>query len=145
MERIHEGPLPWVELMASFGAQPAEGALASFAGLVRNHHQGRAVSGIRYHAHRGLAARELAAIESAIADQHGVRCALWHAVGDLAVGDCSVLVLVGSAHRAAAFAGCRDAIEAIKARLPIWKEERFADGSTAFVAGVPRTGLQKNG
>lgn len=110
------------------------GAFICFEGWVRNHHAGRAVQGLGYQAYAALAETEgekilLEACERfAIVD---VRCV--HRVGDLAIGDCAVWVGVSAAHRDAAFAACRYVIDEVKQRVPIWKKERYEDGSSDWL------------
>jgi molybdopterin synthase catalytic subunit/molybdopterin converting factor small subunit len=117
---------------------PACGALVMFAGTVRNHHDGRDVTGIRYHAYAPLAERRLREIERDTLARYPIAsCEIVHATGELTVGDVSVLVLVRSGHRAEAFAAAQYAIDAVKASVPIWKEEHYAEGHSAFVEGVP--------
>jgi len=115
-------------------AHPHAGAYAAFEGWVRDHNDGRDVHGLRYEAYARLAEAEgervldeaLAAF--AIAD---ARCV--HRIGDLAVGDLAVWVGVTAAHRDAAFAACRFVIDEVKARVPIWKHERYADGAADWL------------
>lgn len=115
-------------------AQPEDGALVTFEGWVRNHHGGRKVESLTYEAYPALAAREGARIVAearanfAVTD---VRCI--HRTGALAIGDVAVWVGVTAHHRDAAFAACRFVIDEIKSRVPIWKHELYADGSTAWV------------
>jgi molybdopterin synthase catalytic subunit len=113
------------------------GGLAVFAGTVRDIHEGRAVTGIRYHAHAALAERRLAEIEAEAARRFGVRIAVAHAVGELKVGEASVIIVVRAGHRAEAFEACRWAIDTLKQTVPIWKEERYADGAARFLEGTP--------
>jgi molybdopterin synthase catalytic subunit len=134
--RLRAGPLQPGEWLRP--APPAHcGALAVFAGTVRNEHQGRAVRGIHYSAYAPLAEARLAEIEQHAGKRFGALVALAHAVGELAVGDVSVVVVVHAAHRAEAFAACRWAIDTIKQSVPIWKEERYADGDARFHEGTP--------
>jgi molybdopterin synthase catalytic subunit len=114
------------------------GAYASFEGWVRNHNDGRAALGLRYDAYVALAETEGEAIVAdalrrfAIAD-----AACVHRIGDLAVGDLAVWVGVSAAHRDAAFAACRWIIDEVKARVPIWKHERYAEGDAAWLHPQP--------
>lgn len=134
--RLRNGALNLVDWLTA--SQPADcGALAVFAGTVRNEHLGRAVRGMRYHAHLALAEARLAEIEAEAARRFGVKAQLAHAVGDLAVGDLSVIVVVRGGHRAEAFEACRWAIDTIKQAVPIWKEEFYVDGAPRFLDGVP--------
>lgn len=118
-------------------APPHCGAVAAFAGTVRNLHEGRVVTGIRYHAHVPLAEARLQEIEKEAARRFGARVVVAHAIGMLRVGDASVVVIAWSGHRGEAFEACRWAIDTIKTSVPIWKEEHFADGEIRFQDGTP--------
>lgn len=133
--RLHEGPL---RLQNWLGAAPPEcGAQAIFTGTVRNVHEGRAVRGIRYHAYAPLAEKRLREIEDEARRRYGVHIALAHAIGELAVGDISVIVLVYGGHRDETFSACRWAIDTLKQTVPIWKEERYVEGESRFLDGTP--------
>ncbi len=113
---------------------PHCGAVVGFDGVVRDHHGGRAVSALRYEAYADLAEREgQAIVDEALArfDVRGIVAE--HRVGLLAIGDVAVYVGVSAAHRDAAFAACRHVIDEIKARVPIWKHERYGDGAAAWI------------
>jgi molybdopterin synthase catalytic subunit len=106
-----------------------DGALAVFAGRVRNHHQQRPVDHLEYHAYPEMAVEELRRIAGELGQRHETSAlALVHRTGELAVGEISVLVVAAAAHRRPALACCAEAIEIIKRRLPVWKKEFFADG-----------------
>lgn len=112
--------------MAAFlaGARPGDGAVAVFVGVVRDETRGRTVSEIEYTAYETMAESELARIEAELAGElphPSVR--LLHRLGRLRVGEPSVAVIATAPHRAEAFAACREAIERIKTRVPIWKKE----------------------
>jgi len=134
--RLRQGALNVAEWLAQ-PMPPECGGLAIFAGTVRNVHEGRAVIGINYHAHAALAERRLAEIEAEAAQRFGAQVSMAHAVGELKVGDASVVIVVRSGHRAEAFAACRWAIDTLKQTVPIWKEERYADGAARFLEGTP--------
>jgi molybdopterin synthase catalytic subunit len=117
------------------------GAYASFEGRVRNHNDGRAALGLRYDAYVALAETEGAAIiEQALATFAITDAACVHRIGDLDVGDLAVWVGVSAAHRDAAFAACRWIIDEVKARVPIWKHERYAEGDAAWLHPSPSPG-----
>ncbi len=120
-------------VLARAVASPAHGAIATFVGLVRDHHDGRAVRSLRYSAYEPMAEAVAAEIVAEAEARWPVRVALGHRLGDLAVGDAAVAVAAGSAHREAAFAACRYVIEEVKRRVPIWKLERHPDGSETWV------------
>lgn len=110
-------------------ADRAAGAVVSFAGVVRDHDDGRDVARLDYEAHPG-AGGVVAAVAADVAARHDVvGLAVSHRTGALAVGDAALVAAVSSAHRAEAFAACADLVDEIKARLPVWKLQVFADGS----------------
>jgi molybdopterin synthase catalytic subunit len=134
--RLREGPLNIVEWLAA-PVPPHCGAVTSFVGTVRNQHESRAVTGIRYHAYAPLAEARLREIEAEAAAKFDAQVTVAHATGELIVGDASVIVIACAGHRAEAFAACRWAIDTIKQAVPIWKEERYAAGDSRFLEGQP--------
>lgn len=122
---------------ASLGAEAAApecGAVVTFIGTVRDHNDGRRVSGIEYAAYTAMAERELAAIAREAASRFGTPAVIIeHRVGRLAVGEASIVIVVGHAHRAAAYDASRYVIEQVKRRVPIWKREEYADGTREWV------------
>jgi molybdopterin synthase catalytic subunit len=109
------------------------GAYASFEGWVRDHNEGRAVRGLAYEAYAALAEAEGAKVlEEARAKFAIFEVACVHRVGELALGELAVWVGVSAAHRDAAFAACRYVIDEVKARVPIWKRESYADGEALW-------------
>jgi molybdopterin synthase catalytic subunit len=116
-------------------ASPDCGGFVFFEGRVRDHHEGRVVTGLHYEAYRELAEKEGRRLVDEIAAKHGVRAAAVHATGTLVPGDLAVWVGAAAAHRDAAFAACRELIDSIKERVPIWKQETYADGPSEWVEG----------
>jgi molybdopterin synthase catalytic subunit len=117
-------------------ADPAAGGIALFAGAVRDSDHDRGVSGLSYSAHPS-AADELRRVAAVIAGKYPViGIAAVHRVGDLAIGDLAVVLAVSCPHRAEAFDACRDLIDILKASVPIWKHQRFDDGTAEWV-GTP--------
>jgi len=117
-------------------ADPAAGGIALFAGAVRNHDHQQQVSALSYSAHP-TAEAELRRVAEQIAVKYAVTAvAAVHRVGDLAVGDLAVVVAVSCPHRAEAFDACRALIDELKASVPIWKHQRFADGSDEWVGSA---------
>jgi molybdopterin synthase catalytic subunit len=103
---------------------------------VRNHHEGRPVTHLVYTAHAALADKMIRGIEQEVAGQHGVPvCRVVHRIGALDIGESAIVAVVRAPHRAEAFAALRAVVDAVKHRVPIWKEEFYADGSSAFVTG----------
>jgi molybdopterin synthase catalytic subunit len=119
------------------------GATSLFVGTVRDVHEGRPVVRIDYEAYGPMAERELAAVAREVAERHtGTRVLVAHRVGTLAIGEASVVVATSHRHRAPAIAACAEAIEEVKRRVPIWKREHFADGTTEWVDPTrPRTAV----
>jgi molybdopterin synthase catalytic subunit len=105
------------------------GAVATFVGLVRDHNDGRAVTLLEYEAYGSMAEAELSRIEDDLARElPGVRLAALHRTGALRVGDVAVVCAASAPHRGEAFRACRELIDRIKARLPVWKREHGPDG-----------------
>lgn len=118
------------DLLSGSVRDPASGGFVSFEGWVRDHHEGRAVLGLSYEAHPRLAAKEGARIVAEALDRFPIRRALCvHRVGDLEVGGIAIWAGVSSNHRAEAFEACAWIVDQVKHRVPIWKRERFADGT----------------
>jgi molybdopterin synthase catalytic subunit len=110
-------------------ADPAAGAIVTFLGTVRDHARGRQVDALEYEAYAPAAEKMLGRIVEEITERWGIeRVAIVHRTGRLLPGDTSVAIAVASAHRDAAFAACRHAIERIKEIVPIWKKEWYSDG-----------------
>jgi len=114
------------------------GAALLFLGTVRNHADGRPVSGMTYEAYVEMAEPVLAEIaaEAAALLSYGA-VAVVHRVGELELGDASVAIAVASDHRAPAYEANRHVIEEIKKRLPVWKHEHYTDGEASWVDGTP--------
>jgi molybdopterin synthase catalytic subunit len=113
---------------------PGVGALSVFIGTVRDLNDGRPVSGMDYEAYESMAESELAAVAREVCDRTpGLRVAIEHRIGTLAVGEASVVIVAAHAHRAEACDGARAIIESLKRRVPIWKREHYVDGDRAWV------------
>ena len=122
-----------------------DGAAILFIGVVRNHADGRPVSGMRYDAYVEMAEKELLKIAAEAAERLGTdRVAVEHRTGELSIGDVSVAIAVSSPHRAESFDASRYVIEEIKKRLPVWKKEHYQDGTDGWVEGTvpPGTGAR---
>jgi molybdopterin synthase catalytic subunit len=114
-------------------ADPGAGAVVVFRGVVRDHDDGRTVTGLEYEAHPSATA-VLAEVAAEIAADPAVHAvAVSHRVGRLEVGDVALVAAVSTAHRAAAFAACARLVDEVKARLPVWKRQVFADGTDEWV------------
>jgi len=109
--------------------RPEDGALVVFEGVVRNHAKGKAVRYLEYDAYESMAMRKLEEIGAQAKAQFAIRdIGIWHRLGKMFPTECSVVIIVASAHRAAAFDACRFAIDTIKKTVPIWKKEFYDDG-----------------
>jgi molybdopterin synthase catalytic subunit len=103
-------------------ARPEAGAIATFLGVVRNMNDGRAVTLLEYEAYGTMAEAELQRIlDEMHHEKPEVRVAATHRIGALSIGDAAVVCAASAPHRGEAFAACRELIDRIKARLPIWK------------------------
>ncbi len=119
-------------------ASPDCGAVLTFLGTVRNNSEGKRVVGMEYDAYQPMALKELERIGAeGRARWAGLRLAIWHRFGPMAVGQVSLVIAVAMPHRAEAFEASRWALEAVKARLPIWKKEFAEDGSWWAEGTVP--------
>jgi molybdopterin synthase catalytic subunit len=132
---LRESTLDLAEVEAAL-AGDADGGLTIFVGRVRNHDGGQSVLGLDYTAHPTALAR-LQDVCAAIAEEYDVSgLAAVHRVGSLQIGDAAVIVAAASAHRDAAFVAARALIDRLKAEVPIWKHQRFANGTEEWV-GTP--------
>lgn len=116
------------------------GAVVTFVGLVRDHHAGRSVVSLSYTAFDEMAEQVCAAIVAEARARWSAQVAVAHRLGHLFVGDVAVAIAVAAPHRDAAFEACRWVIDAVKARAPIWKRERYADGTEAWVDPTAASG-----
>jgi molybdopterin synthase catalytic subunit len=107
-----------------------DGAVCVFDGIVRDNTRGRRALYLDYEAYREMALDQMRGLATEAVARFGVReVALVHRLGRLMVGETSVLVVVASAHRGAAFEACRWLIDTLKKTVPIWKKETFVDGA----------------
>jgi molybdopterin synthase catalytic subunit len=129
---IREKPLSVDEVLAAV-SDPSAGGTCVFVGTVRDLDSGRSVTELGYSAHPSVMAT-FHSVASAVADAHPITAlAAVHRVGDLAIGDLAVVAAVSAPHRAEAFEACRQLIDDLKANVPIWKHQRFTDGSDEWV------------
>ena len=110
-------------------AKPEDGAVVVFEGTVRNHSRARRVLRLEYHAYESMALKKLGELEDDTRQGFAIRdIAIVHRLGRLELGECSVAIVITSAHRAPAFEACRFAIDSLKKTVPIWKKEYYEDG-----------------
>jgi molybdopterin synthase catalytic subunit len=126
-------PIDPVLRMRGLAAATA-GACVTFEGWVRDHNDGAPVLALEYEAHEAIATREGEKILVEARERFAIVAAdCVHRVGKLAIGDCAVWVGVAAAHRGAAFDACRYIIDETKSRVPIWKKEHYASGTSGWV------------
>jgi molybdopterin synthase catalytic subunit/molybdopterin converting factor small subunit len=119
---------------------PGRGAVVTFLGTVRDQHGGRPVEKLVYSAYRPMALEGLSRIVADLEATHpDLRAAIVHRLGEVPVGEASVVIAIGSPHRAAAYEASRTALERLKAEIPIWKREHYADGEAAWREEEPLT------
>jgi len=132
---VSHRPIDASEVLARVGG-PEDGAALLFLGVVRNHNEGRAVSGMEYEAYEEMAGEVLSEIALEAAALLGTdRLAVVHRVGTLGIGEPSVAIAVSSPHRSSAYEASRHVIEEIKKRLPVWKREHYTDGERTWLPG----------
>ena len=132
---ISEAPLS-VDRLLGLVQDPWVGGIALFVGVVRDHDSGAAVVSLDYSQHPTAEATLARCAEEAASAHDVVAVAVEHRVGHLRVGDLAVVVAVGAVHRGPALAACASLIDNLKTEVPIWKEQRFVSGTSAWV-GLP--------
>src|SRR6201981_3987276 len=131
-----EQPICLAEHEELVGHQSA-GAVVGFVGMIRDHDGGRRVVRLEYSAHPS-AEQVIGEVVAEVAEEaHGVRAvAASHRIGVLHIGEAALVAAVAADHRQAAFATCAQLVDAIKARLPVWKRQVFADGTDEWVGST---------
>ena len=110
-------------------ANDAAGAIATFTGTVRSKSRGRRVHHLEYEAYAEMAEQVMAGLATVLKERYDVReIAIHHRVGRVEIGEASVVIAVSAAHRADALAACREAIDALKETVPLWKKEVYEGG-----------------
>jgi molybdopterin synthase catalytic subunit len=131
--KLTERPIDPSRLMAGLHNARA-GAFVTFEGRVRAENDGRGVKALDYEAYVPLAEKEGRKIVKEAREKFHVTGALCvHRTGSMAPGDIAVWIGIASGHRASAFEACRYLIDEMKARLPVWKKEHYADGATEWI------------
>jgi molybdopterin synthase catalytic subunit len=125
------------ELVERELSRPGHGAQLVFSGVVRDHDAGRRVLAVTYDAYVLLAERTFREIaeEARARWGEGLRVVVVHRSGRLEVGEASLVVGVGAAHREEAYEASRYVIEQLKKRSPVWKQEHYAEGDSAWLSG----------
>ena len=116
--------------------KPEDGAVVVFDGAVRNHSKDKSVRYLEYDAYESMAIKKLEEVGVRARSRYAIRdIAIVHRLGRLDVGECSVAIVVASAHRGPAFEACRFAIDTIKEIVPIWKKEFYENGEVWIEGG----------
>lgn len=126
-------PLSVAEVYASVADVPSAGGIALFSGVVRDEDAGRGVAGLTYEAHPTAEAVLREVVEKAAGEYPIHAVSAVHRVGELQIGEIAVIVAVACRGRAEAFAACHQIIDQLKDTVPIWKHQRFSDGSSEWV------------
>jgi molybdopterin converting factor subunit 1 len=122
-------PIDRDALVASL-QQPADGAIVIFDGIVRDNTRGRKTLYLDYEAYEEMALAEMRKLAAEAQERFAIdRVGVVHRLGRLEIGESSIVIVVTSAHRGAAFDACRWLIDTLKRTVPVWKKEHFADGA----------------
>ncbi|AKT51405.1 molybdenum cofactor biosynthesis protein MoaE [Arsenicicoccus sp. oral taxon 190] len=132
---VRDEPLSLDEVVSAVG-DPRAGGIVPFVGVVRDHDDGKGVTGLDYSAHPSALAQLRAVVEQVAGRPGVVGVAAVHRVGRLDIGDLAVVCAVSAEHRGEAFEACRELIDTLKSTVPIWKHQGFADGTEEWV-GLP--------
>ena len=129
---VTDAPVNIAEL-SKLVTNPQSGAVVTFCGDVRNHDGGKEVASLLYEIHPS-APEQIKLIAESIIDRFEIeKVAVAHRYGDIAIGETAFAVAVSAAHRQAAFDACAAIVDEVKAKLPIWKHQKFTDGSDEWV------------
>ena len=128
MYRLTDKPIELNELLALVG-DPGAGAVATFIGTTRDNNEGRSILSLDYEAYPGMAEQEMARLGEEVEEKWRItRMAMVHRIGNVPIGEASVIIAVSAPHRDDAFKACRYAIDELKKRVPIWKKEIYRGG-----------------
>ncbi len=129
---VTSDPIDAAELSALV-SDPSTGAVVVFSGDVRDHDHGRAVLSLTYESHPSAAEVMHSVVHDLAEKLDATHVAAAHRVGNIPIGEAALVVAVGSSHRGDAFGACREIVDQIKLRLPVWKHQHFADGTDEWV------------
>ena len=122
-----------IQELSKLVANPHSGAVVTFCGDVRDHDGGKEVASLLYEIHPS-ASEQIKLITQSIVGRFEIeKVAVAHRYGDIAIGETAFAVAVSAAHRQAAFDACAAIVDEVKAKLPIWKHQKFTDGSDEWV------------
>ena len=122
-----------IQELSKLVANPASGAVVTFCGDVRNHDGGKEVASLLYEIHPSAPEQIKRITQSVIGHYDIEKVAVAHRYGDIAIGETAFAVAVSAAHRQAAFDACSAIVNAVKEKLPIWKHQKFTDGTDEWV------------
>ena len=126
--RLSADPLDPAEVAAEV-ADDRAGAIATFVGTIRNASRGRSVVHLQYEAYEGMAEQVMEQIADELRDRHDLcAIAIHHRTGRVGIGEASVAIAISAPHRQDALAACKEAIDALKQRVPLWKKEVYEGG-----------------
>ena len=133
MFKITTEPLD-VQALNDLVKRPSDGAVVTFDGIVRDNFDGRPVRALEYEAYADMAQKKMEAIGKEVQAKFDIgKIAMVHRIGHLDIGESSIVIAVAAPHRHAAFEACAYAMDRVKADVPVWKKEFFADGDTHWV------------
>lgn len=133
MFKVTTEPLS-VQALNDLVKQPSDGAVVTFDGIVRDNFDGRPVRALEYEAYADMAQKKMEAIGKEVKEKFAIgNIAMVHRIGHLGIGESSIVIAVAAPHRHAAFEACAYAMDRVKADVPVWKKEFFADGDTHWV------------
>ncbi len=122
-----------IQELSKLVANPHSGAVVTFCGDVRDHDGGKEVASLLYEIHPSAPEQIKLITESVIGRFEIEKVAVAHRYGDIAIGETAFAVAVSAAHRQAAFDACSAIVDEVKAKLPIWKHQKFTDGTDQWV------------
>jgi molybdopterin synthase catalytic subunit len=122
-----------IQELSKLVANPHSGAVVTFCGDVRNHDGGKEVASLLYEIHPSAPEQIKLITQSIIGRFEIEKVAVAHRYGDIAIGETAFAVAVSAPHRQAAFDACAAIVDEVKAKLPIWKHQKFTDGSDEWV------------
>ena len=136
IQRITTDKIELENVLKSFDIDEESGAIVSFSGSVRNFSANGSVKGIYYEAYLGMAEEKIKDIENTVKNKWKIRkLKIIHRIGELSIGDKSIVIVVSSSHSKDAFEACKFILNRIKHEVPIWKREILSDGKTKWLEG----------
>lgn len=137
IQRITFNRIDQEDLLKSFDENDGKsGAIVSFTGSVRNHSANGIVKGMYYEAYLGMAEEKIKDIENIVKEKWDInKIKIVHRIGELTIGDISIIIIVSSYHSKNAFEACQFILHKIKNEVPVWKRELLNDGNKRWIEG----------